>query len=151
MSKLYFTIGLARAGKDSFCSKWKRGGENRVVLSGDAFRYAVYNRRFSLVGDEIVRASLITAARALILEGYDVLINDTNTSIPSIRHILNIDKNAKAYFFTTPLETCIERAYLTNQPDIIPAIKVMSKNLEVTLKALEDGSLVICDIEEVKC
>lgn len=149
MGKLYFTIGLPRSGKDTFTKKWREEEKNRVVLSGDLFRYAIYDRRYSRVGEELVRASVITAARALLLDGYDVLINDTNTSYTSIVQILNVDENATAYFLDTPAEVCIERAIKTGQEDLIKPINEMLHNLEWTINEIGLGNLKIKNIEVV--
>jgi predicted kinase len=147
---LEFCIGLPRSGKSTFSKRWKAEHKNGVVLSGDSFRLAIYDKRFQVVGEEFVRASIITATRALLLSGYDVLIDETNTSISNIKSILAIDKNAKAYFFKTDLETCINRARDCGFYDLIPSIYRMYNNLQLTLEALESGLLEIKHIEEVK-
>lgn len=149
MGKLYFTMGLARAGKSTWIKEFKAKNPRIIVLSGDDFRYAVYNKRFEFVGEALVRGTLLTAARALLIGGNDVLIEDTNTSMKSVQEILNIEPNAKAYLFTTPIETCLERALATGQPDLIPSIKRMHRNLEITAEALEAGVFEIKEIEVV--
>lgn len=149
MGKLYFTMGLARSGKSTWIKDFKLKNPRIIVLSGDDFRYAVYNKRFEFVGEALVRGTLLTAARALLIGDNDVLVEDTNTSMKSVQELLNIDENAKAFFFTTPLETCLERAVLTGQPDLIPSIRRMQRNLEITAEAIEAGVFTIKEIEVV--
>ncbi len=147
MSRLSFCIGLARCGKSTYANRWNSEGTNRVVLAGDDFRFAVYNQRFQIEGEELVRASLITAARALYRAGYNILIDDTNTSPASIRHILNIDSNATAIIFQTPMEVCVARAIEHSQFDLPPSIKRMAKNLEVTLEQIKSKEIPIKNVE----
>lgn len=147
MSRLSFCIGLPRCGKSTYCSRWNNEGTNRVVVAGDDFRFAIYNQRFQIEGEELVRASLITAARALYRAGYQVMIDETNTSGASIRHILNIDPNATAIIFQTPLEVCIARAIEHSQFDLPPSIHRMSKNLEITLEQIKNKEIPIKNLE----
>lgn len=149
MGRLSFTIGLPRGGKSTFCRVWlnefddDKPSRKRVVLSGDDFRYAVYDQRFSPVGEELVRGCLITAARALYRAGYHVMIDETNTTPYHIRQILNIDENAVAILFYTDTETCIERAIDCNQQDLIEPIKRMNNNLQSTLAQIKDKTLPV--------
>lgn len=146
---LYFTIGLARSGKSTFCKKWQTEASNRVVLSGDDFRYAVYGQRWIREGEEIVRSSLITAARALFRAGYDVMIDETNTSEASIRHILAISADAKAYFVPTSAETCIDRAHASAHFDLPPSIRRMAKNLKTVLPKIRSGEIPLLKVYTV--
>jgi hypothetical protein len=137
LGNVSFTVGLPRSGKSVFSKntwQFEAGyeGAGRVVLSGDDFRYAVYNQRFSVIGEELVRASVITSARALC-KNYDILIDETNTSKTSILQILSIDHNAHCYFITTKKDICIDRACKDGFYDLIPSIERMAKNLEENL------------------
>lgn len=140
-----FTVGLPRAGKSSFSKKW-RSENNGVVLSGDDFRMALYGKRFQIIGEEFVRAALITATRALLHQGTSVLFDETNTSLTSIRQILAIDPKAKVYLFTTSPEVCKNRAIACGHEDLLPSIDRMSKNLEVSIPYLREIGI---EIEEV--
>ncbi len=152
MGRLSFTIGLPRGGKSTFCRTWlnefddDKPSRKRVVLSGDDFRYAVYDQRFSAVGEELVRGCLITAARALYRAGYHVMIDETNTTPYHIRQILSIDPNAIAIYFTTPVQTCIVRAIDCNQQDLIDPIKRMYENLKITMAQINDKTLPVKNI-----
>lgn len=152
MGRLSFTIGLPRGGKSTFCRTWlnefddDKPSRKRVVLSGDDFRYAVYDQRFSSVGEELVRGCLITAARALYRAGYHVMADETNTTPYHIRQLLSIDANATAILFSTDIETCIERAIDCNQQDLIEPIKRMYSNLQSTLSQINDKTLPVKNI-----
>jgi predicted kinase len=145
-SRLYFTIGLPRSGKSTFAADWQKKFPKRVVLSGDDFRLAVYGKRFQYEGEPIVRASLITAARALLHAGYEVLIDETNTTSPHVYDILNIDPDATAYIFSVTPEECIDRAIDCEQLDLIEPIKRMNENLMTTHYNIKVGTIPIKNI-----
>lgn len=156
VGKLYFTIGLPRAGKSTFCASWQReqksGEENnwmvpnpRVVLEGDAFRKAVSGARYNEYAEQYVKPILRTSARALLNSGYDVLIDDTHTTWGSISEVLKLDPDAiplwvpaneyGSYFavpspqFLKHAEECKERAKKLDQSDLLPIIDRMVQNL----------------------
>lgn len=140
---LSFTIGLARSGKSTFCRKWQSEAPNRVVLSGDDFRYAVYGQRWIREGEEIVRSSLITAARALFRSGYDVMIDETNTTEASIRHILAISSDAVAYMIAPNLDLCVRRAHDAGHYDLPPSIARMNQNWNTTGPKVHSGEIPV--------
>ena len=116
---LYFTISLQRAGKTTFAKQWKNEGGNRVLVSGDQIRLAVYNKRFSLRGEPIVHAVKQYMLRTLLAEGYDVLYDDTNTSWKSVEMVFEIDPNARYIIIDCDKKVCQERAILTGQEDLV--------------------------------
>lgn len=135
---LYFTVALPRTGKTTFAQKWKTEGENRVVVSGDQIRLAVYNKRFSLRGEPVVHTVKQYMIRTLLQEGYDVLYDDTNTSWKSVEMVFEIDKDARYIIFPSDLEICKERAILTNQADLLIALDRMYPNYINTVKRLRE-------------
>lgn len=137
------SIGLPRSGKSTFCRDWKKWDYNRVVLSGDDFRYAITNQRFELCAELHVRANLMAAVRALHRAGYHVFVDETNTSIAHIKEILDIDHNANFYIFYTDKQTCKNRAIDCNQQDLIPSIDRMYENLMVTLPLIYSGGMML--------
>jgi predicted kinase len=149
MGKISFMIGLPRSGKSTFAEKWKNEKPNRVVLNGDNFRYAIYNKRFQVIGEELVKSSLITAARALYISGYDVLIDETHTTTSNILSVLAIDEDATAYFIKTPSEVCKQRAIACGQEDLVPVIQRMTENLVITVQEMDSGRLTINRFEVV--
>lgn len=150
VGKLSFCIGLPRSGKSTFCKQWQTEAPNRVVLAGDDFRYAVYNKRYQFEGEELVRGTLMTAARALFRAGYDVMIDETNTSEASIRHILMIDPTAKAYHFLTMAGVCIARAIAAGQIDLPPSIERMQKNIDQILPKIRSCEIPIVAMAKIE-
>lgn len=146
--RLYFTIGLSRCGKTTFAEEWGNQERNRIVLEQDHFRISTYGIRFRLEGEELARGAFITAIRACLLKGYDVLAVDTHSGYWNVNQLLMIDPNAKAYIFHTPKEVCIQRAIETNQPDLVSSIERMWSNLLITLPRITHGQIILKDFEE---
>ncbi len=137
MGKLTALIGLPRSGKSTFSKIWRNEGENRVVLSGDLFRLSIHGQRFLLQGEELVKGTMFTAARALLMDGYEVLLDETNSSINSIRSILSLSPNPRLILFNTSAKICKQRATECGQQDLLSSIERMDKNLEYTLDFLD--------------
>lgn len=147
--RLFFTVSRQRAGKSTYCSKWLKNpfdccekwvgdyqfDNPRVIVSGDAIRLATHGMRYNRLGEDAVFATLHTMIRALLITGFDVIVDETNTSEISIRRLLEIDNNAVAIYIDTTEDVCIKRAIESNQLDLIPVIKRVSKNLEIIEKA----------------
>lgn len=132
MGKLCYLVGLPRSGKSTFSKKWKTEGENRVVVTGDSIRYAVYGGGFKLEGEEKVKEILEFSAVALLSDGYDVLVDETNVK-PERRKVW--DKlSGTAIYIDTPLDVCLSRVIgKENDGSVIAfkeAIKLMAKDLE---------------------
>lgn len=132
-SKLYFLIGSARSGKSTFSKKWQSEKEMRVVVSGDNIRLATHGTRYNKLAEDSVFCTLHIMVRTLLLSGYEVLIDETNTSEMSIRRILEIDKNATPVFINTPLDICIKRAIDSRQFDVINSIYRHHSNINSIL------------------
>jgi len=60
--------------------------------------------------------------RTLLLQGYDVLVDDTHTTDESILRLLEIDVNATYFYVDTSINVCKDRAVDTKQEDLIPII-----------------------------
>ncbi len=130
MSELTILIGLPRAGKSTWAKKWVKEGNNRVVLSGDSFRLAITGERFNIDSEPFVRASLITAIKALLIQGLDVAVDETNTSEYHQNQLLHLSTNPNIVIFWTPKCVCQERAVDCNQYDLLPSIERMENNLQ---------------------
>ncbi len=139
--KLHFTVGRQRSGKSTYCKLWlfENYGNNyesclidnpRVIVSGDAIRLATHGMRYNRLAEDSVFMTLHTMVRTLLITGFDVIVDETNTSEISIRRLLEIDNKAKAVYINTSEEICIQRALDTNQPDLVPVIKRVGKNIE---------------------
>jgi len=147
MSRLNFMIGLPRSGKSTFCNEWKAEAPNRVVLTGDSFRYAIYNKDYQYEGEELVRGALITATRALLLDGYTVLVDETNTTPASIEHLMRIDIDSTAYIMHTSTDICVKRAIKLGNPRLEHPIRRMANNLKTTIPQIESQKIPLHYVE----
>ena len=154
MGKLYFMQGFARSGKSTVAKRWvdydidfekgkliertipgapgyfprKFATElPRVVVCADDIRLTLgfrYNYRL----EDYVHCVKNTMAKTLLYK-HDTLIDGTHTTKGSIIALLNIDIDADYYRMDTSVEVCCERAIKTNQPDLVPVIERMGRQL----------------------
>jgi predicted kinase len=141
--ELHFTIGCARSGKSTFCTKWVRdvdltNSDNlpRVISCSDDIRLALHGQRYNSKAEPMVFGIKQVMIQALLSRGHDVIVDGTHTSDISIRRILEIDPNAVPHIFDTNVNICIERAYKTGQDDLVPVIKRHNQQLQ---KILSEG------------
>lgn len=130
MSRFIFSIGIPRSGKSTYLKNLSKSIENCIILSGDSFRYAITGERFNLNSELHVRASLVAAARALLLDGYNVILDETNTSEYNQKQLLDLHESPEIILIHSPIYVCVERAIECNQRDLIPSIHRMQENLE---------------------
>ncbi len=136
--KLIILVGLARSGKSTYATKWayeKNIFNNaielpRVVINSDEVRLAMYGQRFIKLAEPLVHAHTKLMARTLYNMGYACLIDETNTTVGSIKQWLEIDPDAEFVYIDTPVHVCQKRAIDTNQSDLLPVIDRMYKNLQ---------------------
>lgn len=150
MGKLIINIGLPRAGKSHWAESWCKQATKRVVVSGDSVRLAL-GCRFNSHTEELVWSIEHIMAKALLKEGFDVAICDTNSTWQQIMPWLYIDSEAQFRFipqtrvengipvyayeipseaFSCHLELCKQRAWDTNQGDLLPIIDRIAGNLQ---------------------
>lgn len=130
MCKLYFCVGLSRSGKSNLSKKWLnyenfiedgqfKNSEvkchiapagNRVLVSGDEIRQALYGSNWNSLCEDYVESVKWTMVRALLNSGHTVLLDETNTSERNIRKILEIDIDAEFAFVDTKPKECHIRA-----------------------------------------
>lgn len=148
MATLEFTVGTARSGKDTRVKEivdqrhMLAPNNHYVIVSGDQIRLALYGCRYSSYGESFVFATMQVMTRTLLSSGYNVIINDTNTTKESCRRILEIAPTAQPIFVLTCPEVCIERAKATNQEDLIPVIEAQWRQLH-DIYASKAGSVNI--------
>ncbi len=128
--KLYVTIGLPRSGKSTVCNTKRQGNPQLVVLSGDTFRNALYNGVYNRSAEPFIFATLDIAAKALLMEGYDVIIDETCTDIRTALRYIAIDPDVQFILVDTPKEECIRRALINKQGYLVSVIEWQSRNLE---------------------
>jgi hypothetical protein len=135
MAKLTALIGLARSGKSTFAKKWQTtpdpDGLSRVVVNGDNVRLALHGMRYVHSAEPIVHGIYNTMVKALLLNpNLSLLMDDTHTTVSSIRNVLNMDVDAEFIYVHCHPETAKDRAINTNQRDLIPVIDRMWDNLQ---------------------
>lgn len=128
-SKLYYTVGMPRCGKSTFCDKFASEQPNRVIVCSDNIRKALSGQRYQPLAETMVFAIKHIMIRSHLERGATVIVDGTHSTEISIQRLLEIDNNAVAIIFDTPAEECIKRAINTNQEDLIPVIKRIEKNL----------------------
>lgn len=102
----------------------------RVVVSGDSFRRALHGSDFRIEAESTVYANMDIATRAHLMDGYDVMVDETCTTEQTLLRYLRLDINARPIFFDTPEEECIKRAIDTGKPHLIGPIKRMARQLK---------------------
>lgn len=129
--KLYFTVGLARSGKSTHARNWlrERSERPRAVVCGDDFRRAIHRHAYIPEAEGLVFATMDVAARALLLGGHDVLLDETATTEATILRYLRIDLDAQPVFVPTPEEVCIQRAIANGQEYLVNPIRRMASQL----------------------
>jgi predicted kinase len=145
MSNLYFTIGLPRSGKSTFCNKWVTNSINildnnrftynaspyypasppRTIVCADSIRLALTGERWNLNIEDIVDVVKHTMIKSLLLRGMDVIVDGTHTTLHNIKKLFRIDNQAKYVFIDTSAEICRNRAIADNMSDLIPVIDRM--------------------------
>jgi len=135
--KLSFCIGLPRSGKSTIAKQMREKDSNLVVLSGDNFRMALYDGVYNRNAEGFLFSALDVAARALLIEGYNIIIDETCTDIRTVMRYLAIDPYATPILVDTPEQECIRRALINKQPYLVSVIEWQAKNL-AKLKPLLD-------------
>ena len=133
-SKLLAVIGCARSGKSTFCNKWVKEPDNegytRIVISGDKVRLGLHGMRYIHQAEPIVHGIYSVMTKSLLLhDDYKIMLDDTHTTVSSIRNILNMNIDAEFIYIPCDLEVAKQRAIDTNQSDLIPVIDRMHQNL----------------------
>lgn len=136
--KLVVVVGLPRSGKSSFSRRWESENSGRVVVCADNIRKALHGHAYIGQAEEVVHSIYYTMIRTLLLQGYEVLADDTHTSISSLLKMCAIDLDFKAVHIDTDEETCIQRAHLTNQSYLEKPIRRLAeqfrKNFPVSVE-----------------
>ena len=135
---LYFMVGSARSGKSTICKQLAKEF-NATILTQDSFRLAVYDKDWWGPGEPVVFGHVDITARALLINGTNVLIDETNTLPWRREHWRSL--GGKAIYIDTDLETCIFRCDPSNE-GLIGAVKRMQKNLE-TFNPIDENERVI--------
>jgi predicted kinase len=135
MAKLTALIGTARSGKSTFSRGWEEekdpDGLTRLVLNCDQVRLALHGHRWIGKAEPMVSATYGVMINTLLLNPkLHILLDDTHTTVASVRSVLNLDPDAKFIYIPCPVEVARKRAIDTNQSDLIPVIDRMYNNLQ---------------------
>ena len=149
---LYYFMGCPRSGKSTLARQFLKyqldfvdgkpsnlregmheDDNPRVVINSDALRLAMHGQVWAGEAEGLVACIAEINARAFLNEGYDVLIDETNTSEASLIRIYRVARDCKVeavpvVMWTSP-EVCKERAIKTKQEYLFPVIERCWKQL----------------------
>lgn len=130
--KLFFMIGLPRSGKSTLCRSLviSASGNPKVIVCADDIRESMHGEVYRKEAETMVSAVEIIMIRALLKGGFDVYVDETNTSRFSIEKLLRIDIDATPIIMKADKDTCISRAHATHQSYLVPVIEKCAKNIE---------------------
>jgi chloramphenicol 3-O-phosphotransferase len=149
IGKLFFLMGVARAGKSTIARQWQQyeidiqyntirkhiGSKKipRIIVNADWLRLALTGQVFVQEAEDMVHAVKHLIIRTYLNNGYDVLCDGTHTTKTSIQDLLYIDKNADFFMIDTDINECKQRAIDSNQEYLIHkgVIDRMAKQMEV--------------------
>lgn len=101
------------------------------IVRRDAIRLALHGQRYEEAAEPMVKAMSVYMIRSLFLSGHEVVICDETNYSRAARNAIKDDYwETRFYPVETSPEVCIERAYLTNQPDLEPVIREMARRYE---------------------
>lgn len=158
MGKLTILVGLPRSGKSTYSKWWREFGDfktdnnskltkditPRVHVSEDELQLALHGCRYSSLSEPLIKNLANIMIRKYLDAGYDVLADDTHTSVDSLLQKLKIDPEADIKFhwpwryedieityslFEKYIDTCKQRAIETLQSDLLPVIDNLAPNM----------------------
>jgi len=123
--KLYYMIGSARSGKSTVCKELATE-LNATILTQDSFRLAMYDKDWWGPGEPAVFGHFDVAVRSLLINGTNVIVDETNTMAWRREHWASM--GGRAFYVDTPLDVCLSRCNPTND-GLMGAVKRMHGNL----------------------
>ena len=129
---LILMVGLPRSGKTTWAKKYCEDNPNIVIVSPDTIRIALHGQRFIPEAEDMVWGIHYTMVRTLLLQGYDVLIDATNTTGKRRKPYFDKFKgyNIMTKVMGTSKEECVRRAKSMNDEEILPIIEKMAEQYE---------------------
>ncbi len=137
MGHIIFSIGAARSGKSTKWKQWLKEpcsilneGLNKVVVCADEVRLAYHGERFLANEEKKVHEYCDIMIKTLMRGPYFIGIDETNSTIKSVRKWLRLDPTAEYFFVDTPIEECLRRAKESKTEDLFLPIHRMFDNLQ---------------------
>lgn len=131
---LYFLISMPRAGKSTFARKWlelRQAGDNpRVIVNQDTLRVAFHGEVYKKEAEPAIFVFADYMAKSLLLNGFDVLMDETSSSIETLKRYYRLDRDAVPIWMDTPKEICIQRALDLGQNYLLPVIERIHFQIE---------------------
>jgi len=128
---LYVMVALPRAGKSTYIKKYLQG---IIQVSADQLRLLISGKRFSPKQEPKVWWVRSIMLEALMQQGFDVVIDQTNINRQRRRPLLELAEKygyrTIAIEIKTDIETCKKRAMETGQEDLLPVIDKMARNYQ---------------------
>jgi predicted kinase len=112
--------GPARSGKSTWTKNFVESHKYEIwiVVNADKIRLALHGKRYLAERETEVHQITTIMVKVLLEQGVNLILDETNTTIEGVRKWLRLDPLAKFVFMNTPRDTCVERAYATEQPDL---------------------------------
>ena len=142
MPKLLVLRGLQASGKTTFAKSLVKDSGNYFRLNRDDLRAMMFDSKWTREREKVVIEVEKALARAILEQGYSVVIDDTGFRDPGWAELAPAILETKT--FDTPLEECIRRDALRENP--------VGRNV-ITKTAARNGliewtkPIVICDID----
>ncbi len=138
---LYMTRGVPGCGKTTWAKKLSFDkGVKRV--NRDDLRAMIDDSCWSQENEKNITYLRDFMITHWLYEGHDVVVDDTNLTLYHYNHIKFLANRYAAEFkvvdFDTPLDECIRRDFLRENPVGYDRITKMNKTLQSTLKTLQD-------------
>ena len=121
MKTITLMCGLPRSGKTTWIKNNNKEGV--IILSADTLRHLIYNQDFWKDGENLVWAIRDIMLKAVLEQGADVIIDETNTMVSRRKPIIALAKKygytINCYAIDTDAENCIQRAVANKQEELI--------------------------------
>ena len=108
---LHIMIGLPLSGKSTYCKELQKKGY--VVVCPDTVRLAIHGNQFIPIAEPLVWATAQIMVRSLLMQGHNVVIDATNTTVERRKMWVNManefDIQLKCHWLSTSKEECLER------------------------------------------
>jgi predicted kinase len=133
--KLHLMVGLPRSGKSTTVKNL-----GYAIMNPDTIRLVYHGKRFLATAEPEVWDVAERVVDNLREAGLgNVIIDATNTN-GARRDFWLRNYSGELHILRTPVETCVERAFATDQEDLVPVIKAMAAgwDLDDTYAHIED-------------